>query len=93
MPGIDVTLDGPEEFTPAFYLRQERERIGLTQAQLASKLGIGIRALQSMELLPEGPLAKLKTHHFAQLARMGMDVNPILTGGRVIPLCKEYLGP
>lgn len=81
----------PAELTPAYYLRQERERLGLNQQQLAGLLSISMQKMRALEALPGNPLEKLKVRDFATLARHGMDVNLILTGGRVIPLDKRYL--
>lgn len=54
---------------------QERERLGLSQAELAIKLGIGLQKVKAIEAGSQRPLTM---QLMAYLAHCGFDVNYLL---------------
>ena len=66
-------------------LREERERLELTQDQFAEFGGVGKRALVYYEKNERNPDAAF----LAAVARVGADVLYILTGQRSAPLTRE----
>lgn len=59
-------------------LREERERLGLSQAAVASRLAVGKNTYLRYETGETSPTAR----HLAELDRMGMDVYFIVVGER-----------
>ncbi|WGK88069.1 helix-turn-helix domain-containing protein [Pseudomonas migulae] len=56
-------------------IAQERERLGLSQAELAGKLSIG---LQKMKAIEAGSMRPLNMQLMAYLAHCGFDINYVL---------------
>lgn len=59
-------------------LREERERLGLSQAAVSSRLAVGKNTYLRYETGETSPTAR----HLAELDRMGMDVYYIVVGER-----------
>lgn len=63
-------------------IAEERERLGLTQAELAAKLAIGKQKMRAIEAGSQRPLTM---QLMGYLAHSGVDVHYVLIGQRVLP--------
>jgi transcriptional regulator with XRE-family HTH domain len=70
-------------------LREERERLGLTQDEVVKATGISKRSYCAYEAGDTTPNAKF----LASLIGIGMDVSYLLTGQRSQPLAPQALLP
>lgn len=62
-------------------LAEERRRLGLTQAELALRVGIDA----PRQSLYETGIRSLKAAYLASLAAVGIDLSYVLTGQRALP--------
>lgn len=60
-------------------IAQERERLGLTPAELAAKLGISLRKMNAIEAGSQRPLTR---QLMAYLAHCGVDLSYVLIARR-----------
>jgi transcriptional regulator with XRE-family HTH domain len=65
-------------------LKEERERMGLTQVELAKKLGVSFKTISNYEAGGhKAPLLKM--------VQAGIDINYLITGVRMSPECLAEL--
>lgn len=80
-------LENPTDTSPAippligWRIADERQRLGLTQAEFAAKLGIGPQKMRAIEAGSQRPLTM---QLMAYLAHCGVDLHYVLIGRRVL---------
>lgn len=74
-----------------YRIKQERERIGLSEQELAKRLNINVLKLRYAESHGGAPLDKFKPIHFYLMVSCGMDLNYIFGAEHAAHNEKSYI--